>query len=541
MKNFPTKLVRMKLSSLPKDVFILALTFFIVGFLLQVWRLYSLSATYDQALFLQELWSSSRGNFFESSLSSELSAAVKLEGELPRVDYLHIGQHANILTVIFGTPLVALIGQLGLPLLQIFLIAIAGVVLWKIAIRNVEKEIAYKITISYYLSGIVIGPSIENFHDFCWFPILGFLIFDALQRKLWIKALLFSLMLLMAREDSGITVFSIGIWSYFRQPKGRTVGLIIMLLAFLYMTTMTNWIQPYFDTSVSDRFLQEKFAHILGGQPASTLSLLGVMISHPMRVINALVDPPGSTLSFLLAISLPLALIPLISLDVGLMILVPLFVALISQGMSALSVTLRYVMVLVPGIFCGTILWWKSNPDYYQKRWLRRFWTACISLGFVITVLSNPYRSLSAFIPDSFSPWVHVNPISMLHRRDVVRRASLSIPKDSPISADTPLLPLVAQREVVLRFPEHVQYLNREDKVRSVEWIFAFPDYYKPFIPLFKEETARWKAVNQKLLALVENGNYGVHYCNDGVVILKKNLKKTERSNNCFEALDSKI
>ena len=75
---------------MPVPVVILAVGFFLTCLSTQVWRLESLSATYDQALFLQELWSTAQGRPFESSLSSVLSAAVKVHGELPSVGYLHL-------------------------------------------------------------------------------------------------------------------------------------------------------------------------------------------------------------------------------------------------------------------------------------------------------------------------------------------------------------------------------------------------------------------------------------------------------------------
>ena len=39
----------------------LAAGFFLVCLAIQIWRLESLSATYDQALFLQELWATAQG------------------------------------------------------------------------------------------------------------------------------------------------------------------------------------------------------------------------------------------------------------------------------------------------------------------------------------------------------------------------------------------------------------------------------------------------------------------------------------------------
>ena len=60
----------------PRRVLAMALLFFLLCLALQSWRLVSLSATYDQALFLQELWSTAQGRLFESSLSSVLSGGV---------------------------------------------------------------------------------------------------------------------------------------------------------------------------------------------------------------------------------------------------------------------------------------------------------------------------------------------------------------------------------------------------------------------------------------------------------------------------------
>ena len=95
---------------LPRSVIALAGGFFVLCLIVQIWRLVSLSATYDQALFLQELWSTAQGRPFESSLSSVLSGPVKVGGELPRIDYLHLGQHANALTLSVA-PLLFLFGS----------------------------------------------------------------------------------------------------------------------------------------------------------------------------------------------------------------------------------------------------------------------------------------------------------------------------------------------------------------------------------------------------------------------------------------------
>ena len=341
---------------MPVPVVILAAGFFLACLSIQVWRLESLSATYDQALFLQELWSTAQGRPFESSLSSVLSAAVKVGGELPSVSYLHLGQHANFLTLLIA-PLVLLLGSWALPLVQVSLLTAAGLVLWRIAARRLPESLAIRITAAYYLSGAVIGPALENFHDLIWFPLLGFLVVEALLEQRNRQLVLAAVMLLLVREDSGLVLFSLGLWALVRQPAVRWKGVGLMAVSFSWVLLVTGWIQPSVDSSLSDRFLQEKFGHLVDDVSGGTLSVLLAMLRHPLAVLQAIVSPPGATLGFLLALSLPLLLIPLLSVDSALLVAVPLLIALVSQGRSALSVTLRYVLALVPGLYLGSVLW----------------------------------------------------------------------------------------------------------------------------------------------------------------------------------------
>ena len=180
----------------PRSVLLLTSGFWVVTFLIQVWRLETLSATYDQALFLQELWSTSQGRPFESSLSSVLSGAVTTAGALPWVTYLHLGQHANFLTLA-TSPLVVVMGRWALPFIQVSVLTAAGLVLWRIASRRLNADLAFRITVAYFLSGAVLGPAIENFHDLIWIPLLGFLVVEGLMERCRWQILLSAVLLLL--------------------------------------------------------------------------------------------------------------------------------------------------------------------------------------------------------------------------------------------------------------------------------------------------------------------------------------------------------
>lgn len=510
----------------PRSVLAMAGAFGLICLAIQIWRLESLSSTYDQALFLQELWSTAQGRPFESSLSSVLSGAVAVNGELPSIAYKHLGQHANVLTLLVS-PLVLLLGIWALPLVQVTALTAAGLVLWRLADARLPRPLAERITGAYFLSGAVIGPALENFHDLIWLPLLGFLVVGGLlDRSRW-RVVVVSALLLVVREDSGLLLFSLGLWAALRLPRQRITGVMLMLVSFVWVLLVTGWIQPMVDSSLSDRFLQEKFGHLVEDTSGGTAVVLLEMLQRPWALLEALVSPPGGTLGFVLALSLPLLFVPLRSVDALLLMVAPLLIALLSQGRSALSVTLRYVLALVPGLYLGAVLWWQQHPNSWSKLWLRRCWTGAVSLGLVLTLLGNPHRSLSAVIPDSFSPWIYVPPQQMLQRRQAARRAVALVPSNASVSADTPLLPLLAEREAVIRFPKYVHYRDREGAVQAVDWVVAFPGYYTPLAPVFKRERKQQRSIRRELTALTDSSRYRLVHCQGGAVVLQRQARDT--------------
>lgn len=504
-----------------REVTVLASGFWLLTFLIQVWRLESLSATYDQALFLQELWSTAHGRPFQSSLSSVLSGAVAIHGSLPWVDYLHLGQHANALTLA-AAPLVILLGGWALPLVQVSVLTAAGLVLWRIASRRLPQQLAFRLTAAYFLSGAVIGPALENFHDLIWLPLLGFLVVEGLLERRAAQVLIGGLLLLLVREDSGLVVFSLGLWALVRQPAVRWWGAALMFASFGWVLLVTGWIQPAVDSSLADRFLTEKFGHLVENPSGGTVSVVLTMLRQPLAVLEALVSPPGATLGFILALTLPLLFVPLLSADAGLLVAVPLLIALVSQGRTALAVTLRYVLALVPGMYVGAVLWWQTHPQAWMRPRMRPVWTGAVALGLVLTVLGNPHRSLSALVPDSFSPWVHVSPQVMLARRDAARQAVAFVPAGASVSADTPLLPLLATRDEVIRFPNHVRFRDRAGAERFVDYVVAFPGYYTPMAPVFKREREQQASIRNHINELTSAGDYALIHCRGGAVVLRR-------------------
>ena len=492
---------------------------------LQIWRIWSLNATYDQGLFLQEIWNGHLGRPFESTLASQLSTPVLVTGsEIPRLGYQHLGQHFTPLLMLW-LPVVLLLGVWSLPLIQVGLLTAGGLVLHQLAKEDLEPRLAAWIGCSYFAAGIVIGPALENFHDLCAIPLLSFCLLLGLRRRqIWLYAIP-AMLLPLVREDVGLMSFSFGLWMLLRaQGRWRWAGAGLCLYSLVMVVLITNLVMPLFGTEVADRFMEERFGQFLAAQGGrgSTVDVLKAMASQPMLLMQELLQPLGPTLKFLLTLWLPLALLPAAGVDGWLLMAGPLFVALSSQGGNALAVNLRFVLYLVPGVFAGGILWWRNRQPLFHERWLQRLWRTALMLSILFTVTGNPHRSLSILIPDSIVPWVYISPARQLQRGLETRALLRSIPANASVAAETQLVPLLAERRVLLRFPESTDYTDDLQQRQSVDWVVSQPRFNADYAPAFRRNGAWVRRSQTQIQTLLGSGQYRVHQCDQRGIVLRR-------------------
>ena len=503
--------------------------FLAIGLTLQIWRIWSLNATYDQGLFLQEIWNGHLGKPFESTLASELSTPVLVTGEaLPTLGYHHLGQHFTPLLMLW-LPLVLLLGVWSLPLIQVGLLTGGGLVLYQLAREDLEPRLASWIAFSYFCAGIVIGPALENFHDLCAIPLLSFVLLLGIRRNnCWLYGLC-ALLLPFVREDVGLLSFSYGLWMLLRCRGGwRWAGLGLCVYSTLMVMLITNVWMPLFGSEVSDRFMDERFGQFLADQNGrgSTLDVLRAMASQPLLLMQELIQPLGTTLKFLITLWLPLGFLPAAGLDGWLLMTGPLFVALSSQGNNALAVNLRFVMYLVPGVFAGAIFWWSRRQGLFKEQWIKRLWKTTLVLSLIFTIIANPHRSISALIPDSVQPWVYISPWQQLKRGWEARQLLQIVPPDSSVAAETQLVPLLATRRILLRFPESIAYTDDQGMEHLVDWVVSQPHFNSAYALAF-ERNADWLSrSHRKVMALVRSNQYRVISCDRSGIVLARNKAK---------------
>ena len=155
-------------------------------------------------------------------------------------------------------------------------------------------------------------------------------------------------------------------------------------------------------------------------------------------------------------------------------------------------------------------------------------------IAFFFALIGNPHRSLSFIIPDSVDPWVHV-PIHKSFSRGLETRQLLKyLPKEASVAAETQLIPQLAQRRLLLRFPENYQYKDLSGVIRKVEFIISQPRYNSVYAPGFDRE-AQWTEKSVKSLRdLINSNQYGILVCDKRGVILKKDLVTNNQSKQCF-------
>ncbi|MBE9042146.1 DUF2079 domain-containing protein [Oscillatoriales cyanobacterium LEGE 11467] len=535
-----------------------ALAFFGICLVLILHRYYTFYASFDQGIFNQVFWNNSHGRLFESSLSSSLSIDVVGDNQIPEVYYHRLGQHFTP-ALLFWLPFYALFPTAAtLSVLQVTLVTAAGIVLYFLARQSVSSPIAAAIAVSYYAANAILGPTLGNFHDSCQLPLFMFGLLLAMEKRWWWLFWVLAGCILMVREDSGVSLFGVGVYLVLSRRYPR-VGLAVCALSFGYILVLTNAIMPLFSEDVSRRFTIERFGQYADGTEASTLEIIWGILSKPQILIRELLTPFDRTINYILGQCLPLAFVPVLSPTAWAIAGFPLFKLLIAKGQTVLSINIRYAMTIVPGLFYGAIQWWSQNPERFDKISIRRFWIFCMSLSVIITLVSNPNRTLSFAIPDSIQPLVYV-PLNRQweHARQAYPLLD-RIPPDAGVAATTGFIPHLSGRRKVLRLPhpDLSRYAEdnrivgfedaamlvlrdpnsdsgetfrfpllevRDDAGEVVRMDYAIADLWhlQEYQAAFKHDRFLLQALVWAIDGLTESGDYGIVDFQDGIILMQQ-------------------
>ena len=515
-------------------VAIAATIFFIVTLTLTLHRHFTFYSSYDQGIFNQVFWNGTQGNFFQSTLSSQLSTNVVHSGEVPNVSYHRLGQHFTP-ALLLWLPIYYLFPHPAtLTVLQAIFVTAAGLVLYALARVYLEPAIAFFISLSFYGANAVLGPTLSNFHDISQIPLFVFSLLLAMEKRWWWLFWFLAICILAVREDSGITLFGIGVYLVASRRYPR-IGLIICSLSFVYIVALTNLIMPLFSDDISKRFMLERFGQYAEGNEASTLDILWGMITKPGVLIVELFTPFGETIRYLLGQWLPLAFVPIFAPASWAIAGFPLLKLFSGQGKTVLAISIRYAMTITPGLFYGAILWWAGQgfrnfnrpladcqPRKLKPRF-RNFWVFCICLSILFTITSNPSRTLYFLIPDSIQPRVYVSLPEQWQRVPQIRSLLNKIPDDASVSATTYLIPHLSGRREVIRLSA-LEFKSDRDRVESVDYIIADLWRLERYQTAFKFDRRHLAAIVSLIDTVTSQNTYGITDFNNGIILLQKGV-----------------
>jgi uncharacterized membrane protein len=513
------KIFKLKAGNASKTVLLLAGIFFFLCLLFTLHRYYTFYASFDQGIFNQVFWNNLHGRFFQSSLSSSLSTNVVHAGEFPKVYYHRLGQHFTP-ALLLWLPIYALFpSPATLTVLQVTLITAAGLVLYVLARQYLQPPLAVMITASFYGANAVVGPTLSNFHDICQIPLFVFTLLLAMEKRWWWLFWLMAVLILAVREDAGIGLFGVGVYMILSKRFPRA-GVAVCILSFGYILVLTNLIMPLFSKDISQRFMLERFGQYADGEEASTLEIIGGMISNPLRLLVELFTPLDRTIKYLLGQWLPLAFVPAVAPGSWMIAGFPLLKLLLGKGESVLSITIRYALTVVPGLFYGSILWWSQRQQKFKPSF-RRLWIGCICLSLFFSFTSNPNRTFYFIIPDSVKPLVYVSLPQQWQHVNQMRPLLAQIPLDASVSATTYIVPHLSSRREILRLPA-LQLRNDAQEVIQVDYAIADLWQLQKYQAAFKGDRSLLKDLVPLIDQLTNNREYGIIGFQDGVILLKK-------------------
>ncbi|MBD3559732.1 DUF2079 domain-containing protein, partial [Planktothrix sp. FACHB-1355] len=282
-------------------------------------------------------------------------------------------------------------------------------------------------------------------------------------------------------------------------------------------------IMPLFSADISERFMMERFGQYADGDSASTLEIIWGMVKNPWRLLVELFSPFPETMKYLLAQWLPLAFVPAVSPAAWAIAGFPLLKLFLGQGESVLAINIRYAMTVVPGLFYGAILWWSRHPEKFKKLSFRRFWVICICISLFFTITSNPNRTISFLVPDSFKPWVYVSlPRQWQHAGEIYSLLA-KIPPNASVAATTYIVPHLSGRREIIRFPG-LQLRNDKREVVNVEYAIADLWQLREYQVAFKTDRQILKDSIVAIDGVSGNHLYGITDFKDGVILLHRGV-----------------
>lgn len=435
---------------------------------------------FDLGNMAQAVWSTAHGRFLETT-------------DIGGDQMSRLAAHVDPLLAVF-TPL----GWLGatpeaLLVAQAVIVALGAVPAFWLGRRWLGGDrMGLAAAAVYLLYPPVQWATVTEFHPVTLAaPLLMLAIWAAEDRRDVLLAVALVLAL-VAKEQVGLAFLGLGLWMAVHHRR-RLAGAVVAVGGVAWAVVAIGVVVPHFNDGESSEFAS-RYAH-LGDGPGGVLR---TVVTRPWEAVDAAISPGRMT--YLLALLVPLLLLPLLAPLLAVGALPDLALNLLAEWWPQYSIEFQYGAVIAPFLVAAAILGVAHAARRVPAGPLAALLVAVVAGACVVTGPLPWWGPLSAASPNRLDEYAET-----AHAR-VMARAVALVPDGAPVSAGNQLGAHLSERRRILTFPV----------VGDAEWVVV--DRRRPAVGFVPNPRLHDAYVAQ----LLARPDMRVVFDEDGVLVLRR-------------------
>jgi uncharacterized membrane protein len=342
-------------------------------------------------------------------------------------------------------------------------LTVAAVPLYWYARARIGRLLGLVIAIAFYLSPAVLYTNIHEFHEIAFAtPVIAFAVFFLLRKHYWGLGVVLAIALLI-KEEMAIISVGFGLYLLLVQRQ-RKLGLSVMTIGAIGIAVLLQYVIPFFrGNEFGSGFYYFNQGAVGGGGNRygylghSLAEIVLTLLTRPDIVLPQLLTLPK--LEYLLQFLVPLALLPILGLEVFALAFPTLGYSFLSTYPLQYSIQFSYYAPITAIIFFASVVGlervqrWTGRANFlYPGRLMRA--TAAI-LIFVASIASYYFQSPGPFALN-FQPWRYVLDAHSVLGNELMQ----TIPNEAVVIAQNEYLAHLATRQFVYEppaIPDHRQ------------------------------------------------------------------------------------
>lgn len=292
-------------------------------------------------------------------------------------------------------------------------------------------------SITYLFCAELIGPCFYEFHENAFLPPLLMWLFYGIESNKKVLLYIFTVLVLMVKEDAPIYIVCIGLYLLFRKDKVgmRKHGAIIAVLGAIYFVTVTSLMTKFGEGVMTSR----TYGNLMIDYDAGFGEVIKTVITNPAYFLSQLIREDN--IIFFLTVMVPLGMMPLFTKKFSrLALFVPFLLMNLATGyVYARDIGFQYVFGTSTCLIYATII---NCADLRPKK--RQYISA-------FTAMASVYMSVGMHSGKVWYRDLYIDNQEKYQKQDELLE---SIPEDASVVCDTFYIPTLANRKEIYLMDE---------------------------------------------------------------------------------------